>query len=94
MVTFPTFFELSEIFTSETAALMFLQSRDILCAPVCSACNYDAIEGTWAGVKQKIPVRNRTLGIEGNLWEFIWRRRNKNDLWGGFVEALKEVIYE
>jgi len=57
------------------------------------ACT-DSIVGTWAGVKRKIPVRNRTTCIEENLWEFIWRRRHSNDLWKGFLEALEEVIYE
>jgi hypothetical protein len=57
------------------------------------ACtNY--IEGTWSGVKRKIPVRNRTAGLEGNLWEFIWRRRHGSDLWNGFLDALIKVTYD
>lgn len=57
------------------------------------ACT-NAIEGTWSGVKRKIPVRNRTTAIEGNLWEFIWRRRHSSDLWNGYIAALRNVKYE
>lgn len=57
------------------------------------ACT-NTIEGTWSGIKRKIPVRNRTLDCENNLWEFIWRRRHRYDLWGGFLESLDKVIYE
>jgi transposase-like protein len=52
------------------------------------------IEGTWSGVKRKVPVRNRTKGlIDEHLLEFIWRRKNKDDLWNGFLDALKEINY-
>lgn len=27
------------------------------------------------------------------LAEFIWRRKNANDLWGGLVNALKKVAF-
>lgn len=57
------------------------------------ACT-NTIEGTWSGLKRKIPVRNRTAGIDDNLWEFIWRRRHNLDLWNGFLEALNKVLYE
>lgn len=52
----------------------------------------NTIEGTWAGVKLGIPQRNRTKGAIGeHLFEFIWRRFNRADLWGAFISALKDV---
>jgi hypothetical protein len=55
------------------------------------ACT-NTIEGTWAGLKGKIPIRNRTSNCENNLWEFIWRRTHSNDLWSGFLEALDKMV--
>jgi hypothetical protein len=57
------------------------------------ACT-NTIEGTWSGVKRMIPVRNRIIGCDDQLWTFIWRRRHKGDLWGGFFLALDKVVYE
>src|SRR5262249_35130001 len=46
----------------------------------------NTIEGTWNGMKMNIPSRKRCReGIEDHLLEFIWRRKNKNNLWGGFI---------
>jgi hypothetical protein len=61
--------------------------------PISGACT-NTIEGTWSGLKLKIPIRNRTVECEGNLWEFIWRRRHASDLWEGFLDALNKVSYE
>lgn len=53
------------------------------------------IEGTWNGIKVGIPARNRTRSdFDEHLWEFIWRRRNQNNLWDGFIKALKEIEYQ
>jgi hypothetical protein len=57
------------------------------------ACT-NTIEGTWSALKRSIPIRNRTVDCGDNLWEFIWRRKHKTDLWGGFLDALDKVIYE
>jgi len=57
------------------------------------ACT-NTIEGTWSGIKRKIPIRNRTKDCGDNLWEFIWRRRHISDLWSGFLGALDKVVYE
>ena len=56
------------------------------------ACT-NTIEGTWSGVKQCVPIRNRTAACEENLWEFIWRHRKASDLWLGFLDALDKVEY-
>ena len=49
----------------------------------------NTIEGTWAAVKASIPIRNRTAEKVGlHLMEFIWRRINRENLWGSFVNAL------
>lgn len=58
-----------------------------------SACT-NSIEGTWNALKMQIPPRNRTIYCETNLWEFIWRRMNENDLWNGFLLSLKEIFYD
>ena len=50
----------------------------------------NTIEGNWSGIKKNIPNRMRTRNlVKGKLIEYIWRRKNKYDLWKGFVEALK-----
>ena len=52
------------------------------------------IEGTWSGIKGKIAPRNRTATyIDDHLMEFIWRRQNAKDLWGGFLKCLKTSKY-
>ena len=52
----------------------------------------NTIEGTWNGMKMNIPSRKRCReGIEDHLFEFIWRRKNKDELWGGFINAMKSV---
>lgn len=54
----------------------------------------NTIEGTWAGLKAKIPPRNRTReGVEDHLLEFIWRRRNAERLWTSFLDALRDTSY-
>ena len=60
-----------------------------------SGCHTNTIEGTWNGIKMNISPRSRTKGqIDEFLAEFIWRRKHKTDLWMGFIEALKEVLYD
>ncbi|KCZ77846.1 hypothetical protein H311_01138, partial [Anncaliia algerae PRA109] len=50
----------------------------------------NTIEGTWSGVKRNIPVGCRTKKrLQKNLFEFIWRRQNKNNLWSSFIDLLK-----
>ena len=61
--------------------------------PQTGACT-NTIEGTWAGIKVGIPARNgveREMG--SRLMEFIWRRKNANDLWGGFLRALGSIYF-
>jgi hypothetical protein len=55
----------------------------------------NTIEGTWNGVKLSIAPRKRTNDlIEECLWEFIWRRKCKEDLWGGLLEAMSIVSFD
>lgn len=57
--------------------------------------NTNMIEGTWNGLKLRIPPRNRVAsGMEEHLWEFIWRRKNANDLWNALLTAMSESLYE
>lgn len=59
-----------------------------------TGCHTNTIEGTWNGIKLRIPVRNRTNNsITENLMEFIWRRKHIADLWQGLVEAFQKVSY-
>jgi transposase-like protein len=52
--------------------------------------NTNTIEGTFNGLKFNIPVRKRVRGrIEFKLFEFIWRRQNKDHLWMSLIEALR-----
>jgi transposase-like protein len=61
--------------------------------PETGACSNN-IEGTWSGMKGKIPLRNRTQSsIKGHLLEFIWRRKNNADLWKGLIASLQKVGY-
>lgn len=55
----------------------------------------NSIEGTWAGLKRCIQMRYRTEeGISNHLLEFIWRRKHCNNIWEGFIEALKVIHYD
>jgi transposase-like protein len=54
----------------------------------------NTIEGLWNGIKLQIAPRNRNKDlIESHLFEFIWRKVNKNRLWEAFIEALRSTAY-
>ena len=53
----------------------------------------NTIEGTWNGLKLRMPARNRVQGIETHLFESIWRRQNGPALWNGLLTCLKETRY-
>lgn len=54
----------------------------------------NTIEGINNGIKTCIRPRNRVKkNIRNYLLYYIWRRQNKNDLWKGFLNALKEIVY-
>jgi hypothetical protein len=54
----------------------------------------NTIEGLWSGIKRNIPIQHRTKKfIDNDLFEYIWRRENKNNLWFCFLEAIKNVKY-
>lgn len=55
----------------------------------------NTIEGNWSGIKGHIPPRNRVQAhMDNHLFEFIWRRKNANNLWNAFIGALRNVYYE
>jgi ISXO2-like transposase domain len=55
----------------------------------------NSIEGNWAGLKRRIPVRCRVRSsISEHLLENIWRRNHENSLWDSFLLALKDVSYD
>ena len=55
----------------------------------------NTIEGTWSGIKRKIPVRNRVKeGMEEHLWTFMWKRIHQDNLWEGLIEAFKNIAYD
>lgn len=48
------------------------------------------IEGTWNGMKIKIKPQSRVKRrMQGYLFEFMWRRKNKKNLWSGLLYALR-----
>jgi hypothetical protein len=54
----------------------------------------NTIEGTWNGLKLKIPVRNRTNKlIDRHLHEYVWRRQNADDLWMAFINCLAKFTF-
>jgi hypothetical protein len=55
----------------------------------------NTIEGTWCGIKRKIPIRNKCGDtVEKHILEFIWRRKNCDNLWVGLMRAFQETQYE
>src|SRR5438132_4373931 len=54
----------------------------------------NTIEGLWNGIKIQIPPRNRNKDtITNHLFEFIWHKRNCDNLWTSFLNALKTTGY-
>jgi transposase-like protein len=55
----------------------------------------NTIEGTWSGLKRKIPERNRTSKqVDLHIFEFIWRRKNTYRLWDALIDSLAEIHYD
>ena len=55
----------------------------------------NSIEGTWNALKMQVKPRNRTKDtIDDHLLEFIWRRKNHDQLWNAFISVLKDAYYE
>jgi ISXO2-like transposase domain len=55
----------------------------------------NSIEGTWNGIKSKVSPKNRTReDMEGQLLEFIWRRKHARDLWNSFITVLGDIHVE
>ncbi len=53
------------------------------------------IEGSWAGIKMRIPIRSRVSNEIGmHLFEIIWHRCHEKDLWTVFLSALREVAFD
>ena len=62
--------------------------------PETGACT-DSIEGSWGSMKSKIPSRNTVHDeIDDHLFEFIWRRKNADNLWNAFIDALINIYYD
>jgi transposase-like protein len=56
--------------------------------------NTNSIEGKWAGLKRRITLRGRVRDKLGMyLFEQIWRFKHKNNLWEGFLAALRDIHY-
>ena len=55
----------------------------------------NTIEGLWNGLKLNIRPRNHVKeSMDERLFEFIWRRKNKGNLWQAFINNLKEIHYD
>ena len=62
-----------------------------------SGCCTNSIEGTWAGIKLRIPARNRNKDdVDERLLEFIWRRKynGRNAAWQRLLYAIGHVVYQ
>jgi transposase-like protein len=56
--------------------------------------NTNTVEGTNYAIKRSIEPRNRTEeSLPSRLVEFVWRRKFANNIWEGFLDALREVVY-
>ena len=54
----------------------------------------NTIEGTWKGIKLRVPPKHRTQQfMKGELMEFIWRRNHEHELWNRILFAMSEIIY-
>ena len=54
----------------------------------------NTIEATWCGMKILIPKRNRTKQIDNHLWEYVWRKKSRVQLWSSLMQAFTVVSYE
>ena len=55
----------------------------------------NTIEGTWNGLKMKVPARKRTKKlIVSELIRFSWNRKNKVRKWEAFLEAFRRFNIE
>ena len=54
----------------------------------------NTIEGTWNGIKMKVPARKRTKKlVTDELVRFSWNRIHKDNKWEGFFGALRRFLY-
>ena len=55
----------------------------------------NAIEGKWAGLKSKIPKKNRNIfQLDDFFWYLIWRERNTGKMWEAFLDLLRDVNFD
>lgn len=55
----------------------------------------NTIEGMWCAVKAFVPPQCCTAEkLQPYLWEFIWRRRNKANVWARFLFLLRVIRYD
>ena len=55
----------------------------------------NTIESTWNALKLRIEPRSRVRdGMDERLMEFIWRRKHQSDLWGAFIDVLRDMHYD
>ena len=51
-------------------------------------------EAMWYALKRKIPNNERNPDkIDNYIFEFMWRRQNKNNVWEAFLKCLVDVSY-
>lgn len=54
-----------------------------------TGCHTNTIEGTWRGIKMKVPAsQRREKLVDPYLLTFVWKRRNAKDLWNSFLNAI------
>ena len=60
-----------------------------------NGCCTNSIEGKWNGIKVKIEIRrhNEQL-LEDELMFLVWVHQNDNDVWGAFLNSIKNVQFD
>ncbi|CAG8844853.1 16307_t:CDS:1, partial [Gigaspora margarita] len=56
--------------------------------------NTNTIEGVWNDIKLQVAPHNRCKDvIKNHLFEYIWHKKYKNNLWNAFIDALCTTGY-
>jgi hypothetical protein len=60
-----------------------------------SGCCTNTIEGTWNGIKLRVPANHRVRRfVAGELGVFCWKRRFGHVAWESLITALRNYCYE
>ena len=72
------------------------------CNYIITRCNYtktttddiNTIEGTWRGIKLKVPPKHRTKQfMNGELMVFCWRKKFPHNMRERLLFAISKIVY-